>query len=322
MLWVITAVAFVAVFMLAMAVQSFASNKGDTPAGSAGRRLKSLTPAASAKEEQVRALMRDQSLSTIPLLDRTLGKFSRMGNFHLLITQSGVKINLGTLILMCGALSAVGLLTGAIMGSWVLATGLAVLGLYLPIAWLKIMKKRRLNAFESQFPEAIELMARALRAGHSFSSAMSMISEELDDPVAGEFTHVFDDYSFGKPLGDALDSMVARVGTQDVKFFATAVALQRETGGNLTEILDNMGYIIRERFKLMRQVKALSAEGRLSAGVLTAMPPVLLLFLATTSPKYVDLLFTHPTGHLMLIIGGVCQILGILVIRAIVTIKV
>jgi len=322
MIWIISGVAFLAVFSMVMAIYSFMSHRGNTPKGDENRRLRDLAQNQSSSEAQVRALLRDQSLSTIPLLDRILGGFPKLADLQLLLRQSGVKINLGVLVLLCGTLAALGLLAGAVAGRMVLALILAAVGVYLPIMWLKIMRKRRLGAFEEQFPEAIELMARALRAGHSFTSAMSMVSEELEDPVATEFAQVFEDYSFGRPLGDALDNLVHRIGLQDVKFFATAVMLQRETGGNLTEILDNMGYIIRERFRLMRQVKALSAEGRLSAFILCLMPPALLLVLMAVSPGYIQMLFDHPTGNMLLYIGGTFQLLGIVVVRRLVTLKV
>lgn len=322
MIWWITGGAFVSVLLLVYALYTMTQSKSDSPRGSEIRRLISLEKGGNPMEAQARAIMRDESLSTIPMLDRVLGGMPRMADFQLLIRQSGVKINLGTVVLLSCTLAAVGVLVGVFKNSVGLAVILAAPGFYLPWMWLKIMRKRRLGAFEEQFPEAIELMARALRAGHSFSSAMSMITDELDDPVAGEFAQVFDDYSYGKPLGDALDSLVNRVGLQDVKFFATAVMLQRETGGNLTEILDNMGYIIRERFRLMRQVKALSAEGRLSALILILVPPALMLLLMLVSPSYIDPLFDTPTGNKLLYIGAGFQLVGIVVIRKLVNIKV
>jgi tight adherence protein B len=185
-----------------------------------------------------------------------------------------------------------------------------------------MLRKRRLAAFSEQFPEAVDLMARALRAGHSFGSAIQMVGDEIENPAAEEFGRVFDDYSFGKTLEDSLASLVERIGTEEVKFFVTAVNLQRETGGNLTEILDNISHIVRERFRLQRQVKAISAEGRLSGTILSLIAPTLLGALVLTSESYVSTLFNHPTGRLMLVSGGVLQLLGILVIKKLVNIKV
>jgi tight adherence protein B len=145
-----------------------------------------------------------------------------------------------------------------------------------------------------------------------------MVSEEMEDPVAEEFGRTFADYSYGKTLEDALEGLVKRVGLNDLKFFATAVALQRETGGNLTEILDNISHIIRERFRLLRQLKALSAEGRLSGTILTLTAPALLGILWFMSPGYIEMLFEHPMGKFMLMAGAGFQVLGVIVIKRLV----
>ncbi|MFH1057347.1 MAG: type II secretion system F family protein [Pseudomonadota bacterium] len=282
------------------------------------RRLSALAPQVAVVG---RTLWRDRSLSSIPLLHRLLSILPRLSDLQLVVHQAGNPCNLGSLVLTCGVLACLGLAAGAWRGSYVLALGLAVLGGLLPIFWLRFMARKRLQAFDEQFPEAVELMARALRAGHAFSSAMSMVASESEDPMAGEFAKTFEDYSFGKDLDHALGDLVRRVGLQDVKFFATAVTLQRETGGNLAEILDNIGDIIRERFRLMRQVHALSAEGRLSGMILSLMAPALLGILMLISPGYVSLLFDHPLGQTMLLAGGGFQLLGMLVIRQLVKVK-
>lgn len=282
------------------------------------RRVKSLSPKLDATQQALQGLLLDNSLSSIPTLDRFLNKLPRLSDLRLLLQQAGNPCNLGTLVLMSCTFAAVGGLVGLIQHSAILAMVLAGLGAFGPMIWLKALRKRRLAAFDEQFPEAVELVGRALRAGHSFGSALKMVAEEMDDPVAEEFGKTFADYSYGKTMEHALSSMVKRVGLQDLKFFATAVTLQRETGGNLTEILDNISYIIRERFRLLRQVRALSAEGRLSGTILSITAPALLLILWIISPGYIDLMFTHPTGHMMLMAGAVFQVLGIVVIKRLV----
>jgi len=236
--------------------------------------------------------------------------------------QAGNPCNLGALVLMSSVLAAVGGLVGMWRDHGGLALMLAGLGAGAPLGWLRFLRKKRLHAFDEQFPDAVETMARALRAGHSFASALHMVGEESEDPVAGEFAKAVEDYSFGKSLEDALNDLVRRVGLQDVKFFVTAVVLQKETGGNLAEILDNIGSIIRDRFRLMRQVRALSAEGRLSGLILSLMPPALLVLLWIVSPGYISMLFDHPLGNTILMTGAGFQIMGMLVIRALVNIKV
>jgi tight adherence protein B len=316
MIWLATGMAFMSVMALMLALEWLLFSAERKRVEAQRRRLGEV----GSKDAQAagRLMMRDRSLST----NRLLTAFPKATDVQLLLHQAGNPCNLGTLVLLIAVGAAMGLLVGAWRGHLILALGLAVGGGWLPVTWLKHLRKSRLKAFDEQFPDAVELMARALRAGHSFGSALRMVGEEMDDPMAAEFNKTFDDYSFGKGLEDALGDLVERVGLQDLKFFVTAVILQKETGGNLAEILDNIGYIIRERFQLMRQIRTLSAEGRLSGIILSALPPLLLGALLIMSPGYIDLLFTHPTGQLMLILGAVFQVMGMLVIRALVNIKV
>jgi len=193
---------------------------------------------------------------------------------------------------------------------------------YLPIWALKTISQKRLAVFETQFPEATDLMARALRSGHSFSSALSMVAHEMHPPISDEFERVSEDYAYGKSMEDALSGLMQRVELSDVRFFVTAVLLQRETGGNLTEVLDNIGHIIRERFRLLRTVKTLSAEGRLSGIILALMAPALLGVLYIVSPHYIAMAFEHPVGQTMLMIGAFFEIIGIIVIRQLVKLEV
>ncbi|MCF8047329.1 MAG: type II secretion system F family protein [Desulfarculaceae bacterium] len=286
------------------------------------RRLASIVPDDALMEQAIQSYFRDRAYSTIPYLNRLLGRLPNISDLELLIHQAGSPCNLGTLVLMSGVLASLGFLGGMLESGLTTALILAVGCGALPLMWLRFLRKRRLAAFEEQFVEAVDLMARALRAGHSFGSGLKMASQELDDPVAEELARTFEDYSFGKGLDDALVDLTRRVGLQDVKFFATAVALQREIGGNLTEILDNIGHITRARFALLRQVKALSAEGRISAIILCLMAPGLLGALWFLSPNYLGILFEHPMGKTLLLVGGCFQGLGILVIRKLINLKV
>jgi tight adherence protein B len=281
-------------------------------------RLATLQPGADPSQEALQSLMRDNSLSSIPLLDRVLGRLPRLEDLRLKLHQAGSPCNLGTLVLLCLTAGAVAGLAGHLQGGPLLGLLAGGFGLYAPMIWINLLRKRRLGAFDEQFPEAVDLVGRALRAGHSFGSALKMVSEEMEDPVAEEFARTFADYSYGKTLEDALEGLVKRVGLNDLKFFATAVTLQRETGGNLTEILDNISHIIRERFRLLRQLKALSAEGRLSGTILTLTAPALLGILWFMSPGYIEMLFEHPMGKFMLMAGAGFQVLGVIVIKRLV----
>ncbi len=221
-----------------------------------------------------------------------------------------------------GTLACLGLLGASLTSHRFLLAVLPLAGGLAPLGWLCFLRKRRLAVFDEQFPEALDLMARALRAGHGLGSALQMVAQEMENPVAEEFGRSFADYSYGKTLDEALVGMVQRVGSRDVKFFATAVVMQRETGGNLTEILDNIGHIVRQRFRLLRQVRALSAEGRLSGTILSLLAPILLLVLWFTSPGYLDIMFGHPLGELLLGLGLGFQVMGVLVVRWLVRLKV
>lgn len=193
---------------------------------------------------------------------------------------------------------------------------------FLPLVWLYFRRGRRMANFAKQLPEALELISRALRAGHSLASGFSLVAEEMPEPIAREFSRAYEAQNLGKPLDIALEEMTERVPNLDLRFFATAVILQRQTGGDLAEILDKIGYIIRERFKIWGQVQALTGEGRLSGIVLLALPPALFLAMWRLNPDYCMQLFTDPMGHQMLAAAVILQVVGALVIRKIVNIKV
>jgi tight adherence protein B len=192
----------------------------------------------------------------------------------------------------------------------------------MPFLWLVFRRKRRLKKFQAQLPDALELIARALRAGHSLASGFSLVSQEMTEPISKEFSRVFEETNLGIPMDEALQDLTDRVPNLDLKFFATAIVLQRQTGGDLAEILDKIGELVRERFRIWGQVQALTGEGRLSGIVLLALPPFLFVAVYKLNPDYVMLLFTDDLGKKMLIGGAIMQLLGALVIKKIVNIKV
>jgi tight adherence protein B len=193
---------------------------------------------------------------------------------------------------------------------------------FLPFLVLFIKRKRRLAAFGRQLPEALELIGRALRAGHSLASGFKLVADEMQAPIATEFERCYEAQNLGVTLEAAIEEMTNRVPNLDLRFFATAVVLQRQTGGDLAEILDKIGYLVRERFKIWGQIQALTGEGRLSGVVLLALPPGLFVVMYYLNPTYSMTLFTDPMGHQMLAGAVIMQIIGALVIRKIVNIKV
>src|SRR5207302_8325727 len=181
------------------------------------------------------------------------------------------------------------------------------LGGFAPFGWLMHRRGTRMKKFEEQFPEALDLLSRAIRAGHAFQTAMGMVAEELHWPVGPEFKKTFDQQNFGLPLRDALNQLAERIPILDVRFFVTAVVIQRETGGNLSEILDNLAHVIRERFKIRRQIRVHTAHGRFTAFVLLSLPPALAIALTMLNPGHMKLLFDDKTGQMALVVALIMQ---------------
>ncbi|MDP6557634.1 MAG: type II secretion system F family protein [Pirellulaceae bacterium] len=192
----------------------------------------------------------------------------------------------------------------------------------MPFLFALIKRKRRLGKFASQLPDALELISRALRAGHSLASGFNLVGGEMAEPICTEFARCYEQQNLGIPLDEALEGMTQRVPNLDLRFFSTAVVLQRQTGGDLAEILDKIGHLVRERFKIYGQIQALTGEGRLSGIVLLSLPPVLFVVMYRLNSEYVNVLFSDPVGQQLL--GGAIflQLIGALVIKKIITIKV
>jgi tight adherence protein B len=228
-----------------------------------------------------------------------------------------------TFVMICGALAAMGLFLPVLAGMNIALGPLIALSMsFLPIMWLLMRRKKRLKKFAAQLPQALELIARALRAGHSLAAGFSLVGQEMSAPIGEEFQRTFEEQNLGKPMEQALEDMTKRMPNLDLKFFATAIVLQRQTGGDLAEILDKIGHLIRERFQIWGQVQALTGEGRLSGVVLLALPPVLFLVVYRMNPDYLMLLFTDEMGKKMLVGGILSQLLGAIAIRKIVNIRV
>jgi tight adherence protein B len=215
-----------------------------------------------------------------------------------------------------------GMLSALIARSIYVAPVGAVIFFSIPWLWLWNKRRARLKKFATQLPDGLELVARALRAGHSLAAGLHVVAEEMPAPISKEFGRVYEEQNLGIPLEDALRSICDRVPNLDLRFFVTSVAIQRQTGGDLAEILDKIGHVIRERYKILGQVKALTAEGRLSGLVLIALPFGLFLMMLHTKPDYISLLWTDPLGVKMSIFALVLQVLGAYAIKKIVDIKV
>jgi len=207
------------------------------------------------------------------------------------------------------------------MGSPLVGLPLALGAGYAPFAWVQYKRSRRLQKFEEQFPEAIDLLARALRAGHAFTTGLEMVGTEMEDPVGGEFRQMFDSQTFGMPVPDTLRTFAERTPLIDAKFFATAVLTQREAGGNLSEVLDNLSSVIRERFRVKRQVRVVTADKRVTGWVLCALPPSIAIALFILNPRQMMILTHDPLGVQMIALAVTLQIVGTLIIRKMVNIE-
>ncbi len=277
------------------------------------------------REDDTEGIIRDELFreGKVGIAGLLNGLFERLNRMSRLFQQANSPVRPETFFgisAACGVLGMVGtILAHAPVPLYPLG---ALVGSSLPLIWLLMRRRRRFKQFAKQLPDALELIARALRSGHSLSSGLHVVVEEMPDPIAMEFGQSYEEQNLGVPIEQALKTMLVRMPNLDLKFFATAVAIQKQAGGDMAEILDKIGYIIRERFKIMGQVQALTGEGRISGVVLMALPIALFFAVYYLNPDYVMLLFTEPLGRKMIAVAVVLQILGAITIKKIVNIKI
>jgi tight adherence protein B len=273
--------------------------------------------------EEELALLRDEQLSQIPALDTLLRRSSRVTEIQKMLVQGGLSMRAGNFLGFSALAGVVATVVAYELSKRVEVAWVALLvGFLVPYSYASFRRNKRFEKFEELFPEAIDTLARAVRAGHAFTTALEMITNEVAEPVSGEFRQLYEEQKFGMPVRDALINLTERMPLVDVKFFVTAVMLQRETGGNLAEILDNLSYVIRERFKIQRQVRVYTAQGRLTMALLMGMPPIIVTVMLVLNPAFIRPLFSDPIGHTLLVAGIVLQTIGYFVIRKIIRIQV
>jgi len=328
MLAIVIIVVFIVVALAVFAVASFLDQRS-AQARLLRDRLASVQKAAEREPSEELALLRDEMLSQIPALDSLLRRSERMAHFQNFLEQADLKVRAGNLLILSLVSAAAGGGLGLFLANslppnqaLLFAVVGVVVGGSIPYSFASYRRTRRFQKFEELFPAAIDTLARAVRAGHAFTTALELIASEVAEPVASEFRKLFEEQKFGLPVRDALLNLTERMPLVDVKFFVTAVMLQRETGGNLAEILDNLSYVIRERFKIMRQVRVYTAQGRLTMMLLMGLPPIIVVVMLSTSPMFIRPLFADPIGHTLIVGGIVLQTIGYFVIRRIIQIKV
>lgn len=285
-------------------------------------RLATAVALGSTEDEEI-GLLRDQALSGIRPFQRILARAGASGALRRLLEQADVRMKAGTLVLATAVLTLAGLLAGIVvrLGAPIAIVFAVVMG-SLPILVVLRLRARRFRRFEAQFPEAIDLLARAIRAGHAFNTGVKMISEEMPDPVAKEFRRVFEEQNYGLSIKNALMNLVDRVDLLDLRLFVVGVLIQRQSGGNLAELLSKISHTIRERFRVLRQLKVHTAQAKLTGIILMCLPPVMGGVTLALNYEYMKIIFLEPWGIRMLIGAAILQLTGLVWIRKIVNIQV
>jgi len=288
------------------------------------RRLRGSGRATEGKEKQdVAGILRQRKLSDLPWLNDFLVSLKKVASIERTLQQANSQMPVSVFFLLSGCFGAGGGIVGVIQDYGILVSLVfGIVGCSLPWMFVRLKRKKRFAEFQRQLPEGLDLMARALRAGHAFSVGMKMVGDEFPDPIGPEFGRTVEEISFGIDVPEALANLTARVDCIDLKFFVTALVVQRETGGNLAEIIEAISRLIRQRYELLGRIKALSAEGRLSGYILVGLPFVMAGVLWYINEEYMSLLFTDPMGQMMLGGAGVLMAIGSYVMRNMCQIKV
>jgi tight adherence protein B len=293
------------------------------PAKADVKKRLSLLELRNLKGEDLPEVLKNELLSDVPLLNRVLARLNFAVRIDRRLRQADLEIRVGTFVLLSLILFAIAVIVGRILHWPAVVILLVGLGLFaIPNTYVDVKRRLRVKRFLNHFPDALEMFARSLRAGHSFTGAIQLVGQEMPDPVGPEFRKVFDEQNLGIPLRQALIGMTDRVDTLDVKFFVTAILVQRETGGNLAEIIDKISYVIRERFRVQGQLKIFTAQARMSGFILALLPIGIAVMIGILNPEYLKPLWLERTGRIMIAVAVILQILGMLAIRKIIRIKI
>jgi tight adherence protein B len=313
---------FIAVVLLIEGVYlTWNASKGPE-AERVARRLRLMSAGGHGGEQNI-SIIKERLLSQTPMMQRLLLQVPRIGALDRVLLQSGLSWSVAELIGMSLLAFLVPFFaSGYFALPLLLRLALAGAAATLPYLYITKTQRNRMTRIEQQLPDALDLMGRAMRAGHAFPTALKMVGDEMSDPLASEFRAAFDEVNFGIAMQDALMNLATRVPSTDLRYFVIAVLIQRETGGNLSELLTSISAIIRDRIKLMGQVRVLSAEGRLSAWILSLLPFGAALMIQLINPKFLEVLYTDPAGRKMLAVAGAMMFCGVLVMRKIIRIRV
>lgn len=317
---IISAIIFFVIILIA--VGAYILLKQNAESKRVREQLKTLS-AQTYEKPVIDITRKTRPLSNIPWLHRILSDIPFLQKIDRILQQSNLNYPLGIFLLTSQALAFFGFFTTSYTMKNTLVSLIAALAAgVLPFFYISFKKKQRIKKFQQQLPEALDLIARSLRAGHAFSGGIQMVAQEFGDPVGSEFGKVLNEINFGVGMKEALINLTERIDCDDLKFFAISVTIQRETGGDLAEILENISHLIRERFKLQNRIRTLSAEGKLSAIILIAIPFFVAFTLSVISPDYIKNLIIDPLGKMLVSLSLFMMFLGIIVMKKIITIKV
>ncbi len=285
------------------------------------KRLRTLSAERSVKQQV--DILQKSYLSEIPWFNKLLLLLIRQHNFDRLLEQANISLPLGFFVLLTLVLFAAGFMLGSLLKiALLLRIIFSLLFSVMPYLYIVSRKHKRVEKFQAQLPDALDLISRSMKAGHAFTGGMKMVSDEFDDPVGTEFRKTVDEINFGVNFNDAMKNLANRIDCPDLQFFAVSVIIQKETGGNLAEILEKIAYLIRERYKLHGKIRALAAEGKLSAVILLLLPPAMALYFFIVNPKYITVLVTDRIGIIMALTATILMITGVLVIKKMISIRI
>ena len=289
LIYLIVIIFFITLFTIELLILAYKNAKNPNR-NTIRKRLKSLEQLSN--EQQNTSIIEKKLLSNIPILDAILQKTPRIQSMFLLTRKANAKYHVGYYVLLGLVLGSLGYVFSTfIVSNGYLSLLCGAILLFTPFLYLLYKKNKRMNKLYEQLPDTLELISRALKAGHAFTGGMKLVADEFPDPIGPEFAETLAEINFGISVQDALKNLAGRVDCSEMKYFVVAVSIQRDTGGNLTEILDTLAYLIRERFKLRGKIRTLAAEGKFSAIVLLALPIVMLIAIYFLNPNYITTLF-------------------------------
>ena len=314
---------FVFMLFLAVAIYFFVSRDTDAYRRRIDERMKQLVQERGGASQREMQLLKEELLSSVPAMHRVLIRFEVFNKLQAILRQADMKVSVYRFVTMSLIIGFVaGLLLFLLSGSLVAMILGTLIVMMIPYWYAANRRRRRFHTFTEQLPDALELMVRSLQAGHSFSSALQMVATEMPDPIAREFSKTYEEQNLGLNIKSALENLVERVPILDLKLCVTAVLIQREIGGNLSEVLRNISHTIRERFRIQGEIRVKSAQARLSGYIVSALPFFMFFWINVVNPAYMKTMYDHPWGVYILGAGVAMQIVGWLIIRKIVAIEV